>query len=64
MVMDRFMLITFTLLFTGGTIYIIFRSPYITDTTEPLRLQVATKPLSGDTFEFDLRNTSAPSDFP
>lgn len=51
MVTDRLMLILFTTLFGIGTFLILARSPYFIDTTEPLKLQIPTKPLSGDTFE-------------
>jgi hypothetical protein len=60
MVMDRFMLIVFSTIFSIGTILILTRSPYLIDTTEPLKLQFATKPLSGDTFEPELRNFTFP----
>ncbi|KAI6210764.1 Nicotinic acetylcholine receptor alpha subunit 8 [Aphelenchoides besseyi] len=60
MVTDKAMFWAFTITFSLGSFFILGRTPYFTDTTEPLRLQVATKPLSGDTFEFELRNVSVP----
>lgn len=62
MVTDRAMLWLFTIIFIVGTFFIIGRTPYFTDSTPPLRLQAATKPLSGDTLEFELRtNLSFPN---
>jgi hypothetical protein len=45
MVTDRFMLIVFSTVFAVGTFFILARSPYFMDKTEPLKLQIATKPL-------------------
>lgn len=54
MVIDRLLLIIFTLGNLIGTFIIIFSSPVIFDTREPLQIMPPTKPLSGDTFEYDL----------
>ncbi|CAD5228962.1 unnamed protein product [Bursaphelenchus okinawaensis] len=53
MVTDRFMLITFSMLFIAGSVLILGRSPYMLDTTSPLSIQIATQPLSGDTLIWD-----------
>jgi hypothetical protein len=61
MVTDRCMLILFSTFFAIGTIFLFVRSPYFADSTEPLKLQIATKPLSGDTFEPELRGLNLTS---
>lgn len=61
MVTDRLMLIVFATVFCIGTIFLFVRSPYFMDATEPIKQQIATKPLSGDTFEPELRGLNLTS---
>uniref|UniRef100_A0A914PXR1 Uncharacterized protein n=3 Tax=Panagrolaimus TaxID=55784 RepID=A0A914PXR1_9BILA len=56
MIIDRLLLIIFTLGNLIGTFIIIFSSPVIFDTREPLKIMPPTKPLSGDTFEYGLNS--------
>ncbi|KAH7726223.1 nicotinic acetylcholine receptor 8 [Aphelenchoides avenae] len=58
MVMDRLLLIVFTLTNIAGTILILTQAPALTDTRDPLRITPATKPLSGDTFEYSVRTAN------
>uniref|UniRef100_A0AC35FRP6 Neurotransmitter-gated ion-channel transmembrane domain-containing protein n=1 Tax=Panagrolaimus sp. PS1159 TaxID=55785 RepID=A0AC35FRP6_9BILA len=60
MIIDRLLLIIFTIGNLIGTFIIIFSSPVIFDTREPLKIMPPTKPLSGDTFEYGL-NTNITS---
>ncbi|VDK51695.1 unnamed protein product [Cylicostephanus goldi] len=50
-VIDRLVLIIFTLVNLAGTILIIQNSPMLFDHTQPMKIGAATRPLSGDTFE-------------
>uniref|UniRef100_A0AC34F3F2 Uncharacterized protein n=1 Tax=Panagrolaimus sp. ES5 TaxID=591445 RepID=A0AC34F3F2_9BILA len=56
MIIDRLLLIIFTIGNMVGTFIIIFSSPVIFDTREPLKIMPPTKPLSGDTFEYGLQS--------
>ncbi|CAB3399970.1 unnamed protein product [Caenorhabditis bovis] len=50
-VIDRIFLIVFTILNIGGTWAIVYNSPAMFDTREPLAIGTVARPLSGDTFE-------------
>uniref|UniRef100_A0A7E4ZW14 Neur_chan_LBD domain-containing protein n=1 Tax=Panagrellus redivivus TaxID=6233 RepID=A0A7E4ZW14_PANRE len=54
MIIDRLLLIIFTITNLVGTAIIIMQSPALFDDREPLQVMPATKPLSGDTFEYSL----------
>lgn len=57
MVMDTLMLYIFTVVFIVGTLFII-RTPYSSDDPPPLSMEIATKPLGGDTIEFGLKDSN------
>ncbi|EYC07026.1 hypothetical protein Y032_0072g655 [Ancylostoma ceylanicum] len=50
-VIDRLVLIIFTFVNLVGTTLIIQNSPMLFDSTEPMKIGSASRPLSGDTFE-------------
>jgi hypothetical protein len=56
MVIDRLLFLIFTLVNTFGTVFILLQSPALFDMRPPMAIMPASKPLSGDTFEFDLLN--------
>ncbi|KAE9547316.1 hypothetical protein FO519_009471, partial [Halicephalobus sp. NKZ332] len=58
MIFDRVLLIIFTIINIIGAMLILTQAPSIFDTREPLQIMPATKPLSGDTFEHFLMNSS------
>uniref|UniRef100_A0A1I7Z5B1 Neur_chan_memb domain-containing protein n=1 Tax=Steinernema glaseri TaxID=37863 RepID=A0A1I7Z5B1_9BILA len=56
MVIDRLMLIIFTVVNIVGTTMIITQSPTLYDFRPPMTISPPTKPLTGDTFEYGLAN--------
>ena len=58
MVIDRILLIIFSIINIIGAALILTQAPSIFDTREPLQIMPATKPLSGDTFEHFLMNST------
>jgi nicotinic acetylcholine receptor len=53
MVIDRLLLIVFSIINITGTVLIILQSPVLYDNRLPLAIPPAAKPLGGDTFSFD-----------
>ncbi|GMS93904.1 hypothetical protein PENTCL1PPCAC_16079, partial [Pristionchus entomophagus] len=50
-VVDRLLLIFFTIVNITGTLLIVSNSPVFFDTSEPMAIEFSDKPISGDTFE-------------
>ncbi|GMR30088.1 hypothetical protein PMAYCL1PPCAC_00283, partial [Pristionchus mayeri] len=57
-VIDRLLLIFFTVVNISGTVLIVANSPVFFDTSEPMAVEFSDKPISGDTFENLLRESN------
>lgn len=60
MVIDRLMLMIFSVINVCGTLIILLQSPVLYDSRPPMTINPAIKPLSGDTLELFINNSNVP----